>query len=132
MITAIGIVLVTITMPLWILLKAHLGKNIPRGCRTNYIPGLSDDAKELYNDDTICFQNDPFGNDTLEIGEEMINATSEEWRNKWQELIESTNLTGSSRKAWKIIRMLGNDFTKPQPKFEVTADKVAHQLLMNS
>ena len=77
------------------LVKSSFQKNIPRGCRTNYISGLSDDAKESYNDYTICFQNDPFGNDTLETGEKLINATSEGRINKWQELIESFLLLDS-------------------------------------
>ena len=41
-------------------------------------------------------------------------------------------MTHSSRKAWKTIRMLGNDQTKSQPRPLVTANQVAHQLLVNS
>ena len=41
-------------------------------------------------------------------------------------------MTHSSRKAWKTIRILGNDQTKSQPRPLVTADQVAHQLLVNS
>ena len=41
-------------------------------------------------------------------------------------------MTHSSRNAWKTIRMLGNDQTKSQPIPLVTANPVAHQLLVNS
>ena len=34
--------------------------------------------------------------------------------------------------AWKTIRILGNDQTKSQPRPLVTANQVAHQLLVNS
>ena len=57
---------------------------------------------------------------------------TESRRKKWQELIQSTDMTHSSRKAWKTIRILGNDQTKSQPRPLVTANQVAHQLLVNS
>ena len=40
-------------------------------------------------------------------------------------------MTHSSRKAWKN-KILGNDYTKTQPRPQVTADQVAHQLLVTS
>ena len=40
-------------------------------------------------------------------------------------------MTNSSRKAWKTIRMLGNDQSKSQPRPLVTANQVDHQLLVN-
>ena len=78
------------------------------------------------------FQTDPFCDETLEAGEKLTKNIAECRRKKWQEFIESTDMTHSSRKAWKTIRVLGNDYTKPNPRSEVTADQVAHQLLENS
>ena len=46
-------------------------------------------------------------------------------------MIESTDFTHSSRKAWKTINKLTKDDTEPQQQCKVTADKVAHQLLLN-
>ena len=106
--------------------------NIPRGCRTNYIQGLTDDSKILYEDYIKHFQNDPFSVDTIESGENLTEAIMEGRKRKWQEFIQSTDMTHSSRKAWKTIRILGNDYTKSQPRSQVTADQVAHQLLLNS
>ena len=114
------------------MIKRSSRRNIPRGCRTTYTPGLTDDSKVLYNDYEKHFQCDPFSADTLECGENLTKAITESRRKKWQELIQSTDITHSSRKAWKTIRMLGNDQTKAQPRPLVTANQVAHQLLVNS
>ena len=61
-----------------------------------------------------------------------MNAITDNRRNTWQELIDSTNMTHSSRIAWKTIEMLGNDYTITHLRYEVTAGQVAHQLLVNS
>ena len=52
-------------------------------------------------------------------------------RSKWKEIIESTDFTHSSRKAWKTINKLTKYYTEPQKQCKVTADQVAHQLLLN-
>ena len=112
--------------------KRSSRRNIPRGCRTTYTPGLTDDSKVLYNDYEKHFQCDPFSADTLECGENLTKAITESRRKKWHELIQSMHMTHSSSKAWKTIRILGNDQTKSQPRPLVTANQVAHQLLVNS
>ena len=114
------------------MVKKSSRHNIPRGCSTSYISGLTDDSKVLYNEYVEHFQSDPFSADTLESGENLTRAIMEDRLNKWQEFIQSTDMTHSSRKAWKTIRILGNDYTKSQPRSQVTADQVAHQLLVNS
>ena len=86
----------------------------------------------LYNDYEKQFQCDPFSADTLEYGENLTKAITESRRKKLQALIQSTDMTHSSRKACKTIGMLGNDQTKSQPRPLVTANQVAHQLLVNS
>ena len=42
-----------------------------------------------------------------------------------------TNMTHNSRKAWKTIRKLLNDPTTSSPPSLVSANQVAHQLLVN-
>ena len=56
---------------------------------------------------------------------------TEEKRKIWEEVITSTNITYNSRKAWKTINKLSNDPTSPNPPCLVTANQVAHQLLVN-
>ena len=43
----------------------------------------------------------------------------------------NTAITHSSRKAWKTINRLSKDYTQPQQQCKVTANQVAHQLLLN-
>ena len=118
---------------IWLnLVKKSSRRNIPRGCRTTYTPGLTDESKVLYNDYEKHFQCDPFSAETIECGGNLTKAITESRRRKWQELIQSTDTTHSGRNAWKTIRMLGNDQTKSQPRPLVTANQVAHQLLVNS
>ena len=106
-------------------------RNIPRGCRTNYIPGLSPSSADLYEDYKERFENDPFAPATAEAGEIVMAAISKEKRKMWQEMIESTDLTHSSRKAWNTIKRLSVDNTKAEYHSNVTANQIAHQLLLN-
>ena len=45
---------------------------IPRGCRTNHIPGLSEESKKKQ------YASDPFDNGTIETGNELMNIMKEE------------------------------------------------------
>ena len=110
------------------MIKRSSRRNIPRGCRATYTPGLTDDSKVLYNDYEKHFQCDPFSADTLECGENLIKAITESRRKKWQELIQSTDMTQSSRKAWKTIRMLGNDQTRKIINSTVSPWHESHRL----
>ena len=48
------------------LIKKASRQNIPRGCCTSYISGLTDETKELYEDYKMQFENDPFNSETTE------------------------------------------------------------------
>ena len=78
-----------------------------------------------------CLAEDPFNEDTVRVGDALLDEISEAQRSKWKEMIESTDFTHSSRKAWKTINTLTKDYTKPQQQCKDTADQVAHQLLLN-
>ena len=56
---------------------------------------------------------------------------TEQKRKRWEEVITYTNMTHNSRKAWKTIRKLSNDLTTSNPPCLVSANQVAHQLLVN-
>ena len=106
-------------------------KNIPRGCRTNYIPGLTPESADIYETYKEMFAADPFAEETTSTGEKLISAISQEHRKSWQSLIESTDMTNNSKKAWSLIHKLGNDPKKAEQHYTTTANQVAHQLLMN-
>ena len=69
--------------------------------------------------------------DTVRVGDALLDEISEAQRSKWKEMIESTDFTHSSRKAWKTINKLTKDYIEPQQQCKVTVDQVAHQLLLN-
>ena len=106
-------------------------KHIPRGCRSHYIPGLSEESKSLYEAYKKQYMSNPFDSTTLDTGNELISKMAAENKKRWEEMITSTDLTGNSRKAWQTIRKISNDPTAPKPPCLVTANQVAHQLLVN-
>ena len=61
-----------------------------------------------------------------------MNNMKEEKKKRWEEVITSTNMTHTSRKAWKIINHLSNDPTSTTAPCLVSANQVAHQLLIKS
>ena len=71
---------------------------------TNYITAMSQHAKDIYKDYIESFQIYHFRNDTLDTEERFIKTILGELRNTWQELNVSTNITHSSRKAYKTIK----------------------------
>ena len=77
------------------------------------------------------FENDPFDCETTETGNRLSNEIAEAQQKKWETLIESTDFTHSSRKAWKSINKLSKDYVQLQQQCMVTVDQVAHQLFLN-
>ena len=113
------------------LVKKTARRHIPRGCRVQYIPGLSDETAKEYDEYVSLFDVDPFSNETSAKGESVMAHIAEERRKVWHTLIESTDMSKNSKKAWSTIgKLRGDPKVAPlQPK--VTANQVAHQLLLN-
>ena len=74
-------------------------KNIPRDCRTSYVCGLNDQKKEMYEDYQIRFTEDAFREDTVNLADALLDDISESQCSKGHIMMESTNVTHSSRKA---------------------------------
>ena len=56
-----------------VLLRVVSRRHIPRGCRSNYIPGLTDEPKSLSEAYKRQYPSKPFGEGTLETGTKLIN-----------------------------------------------------------
>ena len=106
-------------------------KHIPRGCRKNYVPGLSTDLAEQYNEYTQLYEQDPFAAATITAGDKLAHALTVEQRKTCQTLVENTDMTHNNKKAWSLINKLSNDPRKADQHVNVTPNQVAHQLILN-
>ena len=106
-------------------------KYIPGGCRNNYVPGRTTDLAEQYNEYIQLYEQEPFSADTITAGNELAQALTVEQRKMWQALIENTDMTHNSKKAWPLIKKLSNDPRKADQHVNVTPNQVAHQLILN-
>ena len=59
-------------------LRVASRRYIPRGCRANYIPGLSEESKSMYENYKKQYASDPFDNSTIETGDALINNMRKE------------------------------------------------------
>lgn len=110
----------------------NVSKNtIPRGCRSQFNPGLSKDIKQLYNNYREKYEADPFSEETSTLGDLLTEELSLKRRAEWQKLIENIDMKHSSRTAWKTIKKLNNDLTLPKEEPKVTPNQVASQLIKN-
>ncbi len=113
------------------LLWAAAKKHIPRGCRTEYIPGLTDESSKTYERYIELFNSDPFNEETINMGNQLMSSIGEERQKRWQEMIEETDFTHNSKKAWSTINKLSSVNAPPQRIAAVTPNQVARQLTQN-
>ncbi|KAJ8404683.1 hypothetical protein AAFF_G00335460 [Aldrovandia affinis] len=61
-----------------------------------------------------------------------MTSLSEHRQLKWKNLLETTDMSKNSKKAWSLIRKISNDPSTPtRQQYTTTANQVAHQLLLN-
>lgn len=77
------------------------------------------------------YELDPISQDTIDFGNELLEAISETTREKWNKLIEGVDMTHKSKKAWCFIRKLNNDPKIADRHSNVTTNQIAHHLLQN-
>ena len=106
-------------------------KNIPRGCRRNYVPGLTPESIELIEEYREKYEDDPSADNTITRGEELMSAVSQDRSKAWQTLIESTDMSHNSKKAYSKIRKLCDFPCKPKQNCNTTANQVTHRLQLN-
>ena len=53
-------------------------RHIPRGCRTNYIPGLTEESHSLFETYKKQYSSNPFAEGTLDTGNQLIDTMKEE------------------------------------------------------
>ena len=57
---------------------------IQRGCRTNHIPGISEESKSMYEEYKKQYASVTFDNGTLETGNALMNNMKEEKKKRWR------------------------------------------------
>ena len=70
------------------MLRMPSRKHIPRGCRSNYIPDLTDESKSLYEAYKKQYSIDPFGETTIDTVNTLIDKMKDE-KKSWEEVITS-------------------------------------------
>ena len=91
-------------------------RHIPRGCSTNYIPGLTEESQSLYEAYKKQYSSNPFAEGTMETENKLIDTMKEEKKKRWEEVITSIDLTHNSRKSLQTIKKLSNNPTSPNPR----------------
>jgi hypothetical protein len=77
------------------------------------------------------FATDPLSEEKIMIGETLTNLLSKDRNDRWHELIDNTDMTKNSKKAWRLIKKLNGDLVTHTNDINVTANQVATQLLLN-
>ena len=101
------------------MLRMASRKHIPRGCRSDNIPGLTDESMSLYEAYKTQYSIDPFGKTTIDTGNTLIDKLKDEKKKSWEEVITSTDLIHNSRRAWhyqKAIQRLYHSETSMSSK----------------
>ena len=112
-------------------MRLVLRSYIQRAYRTEYIPGLTKESKILYETYMKLFVSSPFRSSTMESGTKLLDKMTDGKKRRWEEVITTNNMTHNSRKAWKTIRILFNDPVISIPTCLLSANQIAHQLLIN-
>ena len=75
---------------------------------------FNDQTTEMNENYRRRLTEDQLSENTVKPGDVPLYAILESQRSKWQDMIESTDFTHSSRKVWKTINKLTKDYTAPQ------------------
>ena len=98
-------------------------RHIPMGCRSNYIPGLTEESQTQYEAYKKQYSSNHFAEGTLETGNKLSDTMKKNKKKRWEEVITLIDLTHNSRKAWQTIKKLYNDPTSPNPHVWSTPTK---------
>lgn len=99
-------------------------KHIPRGFRTEYIPGWSVESTRLYHE--FETSGDP------EIADELLKSLDNNRMIKWQETMDGMDFTHSSRKAWSVINRLDSGKTVKAGTLPIHPNVVANRIVKMS
>ena len=98
-------------------------RNIFQGVRKSYIPCWTNESEALFK--KYKESGDP------DTGKKLMTSLKEGRCKRWSEEMAALDFTHSSRRAWSLLRKLGGATHSKRQQPKVTANEVAHQLLLN-
>ena len=98
-------------------------KYIPRGVRKSYIPCWTNESEALFKQ--YKENGDP------DTGKKLKTSLKEGRCERCSEEMAALDFTHSSIRAWSLLRKLGEATHSKRQQPKVTANEVAHQLLLN-
>ena len=107
------------------LVQISARRHIPRGCRVEYVPALSDETAEERPEYINMFVADPLAEETSAKGVKVMEHISKKQHKTWHSLLQSCDMSKNSKKDWSSIeKLLGDPKAAPcQPK--VSTNQVA-------
>jgi len=100
---------------------------IPRGRRKNYVPGWDKECKTLYR----SFMQAPVGTDADRSASSLLSRLGQKKQERWEEAVNSNDLSYSSRKAWRIINKRTCRSGHSFHQCPVSANSIPTQLVKN-
>ena len=91
------------------LVKKVACQYIPRGCQKLYIRRIKKEDRDTLRRYHDAFQEDPFSEETVALGSQLLSSVTEARRKALAEMIENTDVTRNSKKAWSFIKKLSAD-----------------------
>ena len=99
-------------------------RHIPRGCRTEYVPGLTDESKSIYEAYKCKYSSSHFDDDTIESGNTLIDKMTEEKRKRWEVVIYMTKHSQSPYTAPRLTIQTENTTS-------ITSSTQTHNILQH-
>ena len=81
-------------------------KHIPRGCQTRCVPCLNEEILNMLDKCKTLYKEDPFVEDIITAGEQLMASMTQERQRKWLDTIELTDMSRNSKKASNLIQKL--------------------------
>lgn len=103
------------------LVKLAAKRHVPRGYRAEYVPTWNTECTELYDEFRLNHNND--------AADLLVKILNEKRRERWHEMTSNLDFTHSSRKAWGLLKKLGNDSIPSNVTPKVSPNEVASRLL---
>uniref|UniRef100_H2ZTJ8 Endonuclease/exonuclease/phosphatase domain-containing protein n=1 Tax=Latimeria chalumnae TaxID=7897 RepID=H2ZTJ8_LATCH len=106
------------------IIKAAAKRSIPRGFRKTYILCWMEESEALYQEYSL--------NKNPATATAMLESLNSARCERWKSLVEGSNFTHSSRKAWALLHQLGRANPAYKHRTTIRADAIASHLIQTS